>query len=958
MARTLKYCAILFVLLVCSVEAEVYSRLTWRNDQWYGSSYWGGPDWTRVGRNWHHPGADTPSIRCFTVPEDGRIRISGRAYKADTNNGGGDGVRLSISLNEKDLWVKEIDGSDSKGVEADLVLDVKKGEAIRFAVHKRGRIFFDTTYWDPLIKYEGRPGSFQASEGFDAKKQGGDGWSYEMVGKANLNKDDISTPDVGLLLKDLPAGAGPENDLWSMICADWYRQDWIDGSAEGFIAAGGKHARAAGVILGESPGSAAKKIAAGLSGVARTIKKKGLSVVEARGLYVRARWLKRMAILDQPLMNTGPLLFCKRVPTSYSHLVMQYYGWRARPGGGLFVLESPGESMACRDILEGKLSGGSVLEPRLSYDGKRIVFSYVADAGTNYNPAELRNDKDYGFYHVYVVNVDGTGLTQLTKGPYDDIMPTFLPGGGIVFCSTRRRGYARCFGGQFSQRWHVYTLHRMDDNGRNLKTISFHDTNEWFPAVSNSGHVLYARWDYIDRDAVTHQNLWATRPDGSNPVAVWGNATPKPHCTFQPKPIPGSNKIVFIASAHHSITAGPVAIVDPSIANNGQEAITRITPEIKYPEAEVRLTPEYYTSPWPLSEKLFIVAFSNTRLLWEPHANEPNALGLYVLDAAGNREILYRDPEIGSTSPCPLRPRPEPPVITSYLPESAGRTGNVTMQDVYQGLEGIPRGTVKELRIVQIFPKSTPLANRPAIGLAGEENARAILGTVPVESDGSAHFTVPACKPILFQALDADGMAVQTMRSLTYLQPGESVSCIGCHEKSMTTPVVRKTQALQRPPSEIDPGALGGRPFSFMEVVQPVLDKHCVKCHSGAKPKKGKDLTGTPFKGYSKSYWALCGDRNFSGEGTNPKNAAEALVPRFGMRNRIEITPPGGMYGSRGSRLIKHLRKGHSKVKLSSDDLYQLAAWIDMNAIFYGVYEAEGQARQFRGEPVQMPELQ
>ena len=172
---------------------------------------------------------------------------------------------------------------------------------------------------------------------------------------------------------------------------------------------------------------------------------------------------------------------------------------------------------------------------------------------------------DRNFYHMYEVDVDGNGLRQLTDGPFDDLMPCYLPDGGIAFMSTRRKGYARCFGGQFSTRWDVYTLHRMDGDGSNIRTLSFHDTNEWFPTVSNTGHILYARWDYIDRDAVTHQNLWASRPDGTNPIAVWGNATPTPHCTFQLQPIPGSTKIIFTASAHHSIAGGSIAIVDPSV---------------------------------------------------------------------------------------------------------------------------------------------------------------------------------------------------------------------------------------------------------------------------------------------------------------------------------------------------------------------------------------------------------
>lgn len=281
------------------------------------------------------------------------------------------------------------------------------------------------------------------------------------------------------------------------------------------------------------------------------------------------RRLKRRLALANPALTFDRLLFTKRVPTAYSHLVMQYFGWRVRPGGGIYVLESPGRSLACRDLLRGKLAGGNVLEPRLPYDAKRIVFSLVKCPKNRYDPGRIANDADEGFYHVYEVGSDGTGLRQLTRGPYDDVMPTYLPDGGIAFCSTRRRGYARCFGGQFSRRWHVYTLHRMDGDGKNLRSLSFHDTNEWFPAVSHSGQLLYSRWDYIDRDAVTHQNLWSIRPDGTSPATVWGNATPTPHCTFQIQP---GERVSCIGCHENRMTAPPGRSLSPhrnNLCNSG-----------------------------------------------------------------------------------------------------------------------------------------------------------------------------------------------------------------------------------------------------------------------------------------------------------------------------------------------------------------------------------------------------
>ena len=1043
-----------------------YRLLKWRNDKWCGSTYWGGPDWTRVGRDWHHPGINTPSVRCFRAPDAGRITITGRICKADTNKGGGDGVTLFVRHNAQTLWTAQIAGNDSKGLEPKLLLTVAKGDAIRFVVHKRGQIFYDTTHWDPTITYASGQ-IYQASKGFVTGDGGKSPWSCEMQmdagEKTGLPRVHAFGGDLGLLdaaplpgapvtlsrerghmpgfvIADGPDQSGvvfivsPES-FWQFDIARTksgrldatlvmegikrklqpggsieaprvimapYEGNWQSGIkrlgqllgsqdavGESFLNAHRRMTGAAGKATdqaelqfwtmlqldwrrqdGPDLKAAAKKHLAQarkLLDDLRTDRPPDFLADEDRQLdqlteddYLRTRWLKRRIALSNPLMDFGPLLFCKRVPTSYSHLVMQYFGWRARPGGGLFVLKDPGHSLDVRDIFNGGLDGGNVLAPRLDYDAKRIVFSYVTC-----DPKTPSNDRYYDIYQAAIdpatlFDSGAKSLRRLTSGPHEDLMPTYLPDGGIAFSSTRRRGYARCFGGQFGTKWHVYTIHRMDADGRNITTLSFHDTNEWFPAVANDGRILYSRWDYIDRDAVTHQNLWSMRPDGTGPMAVWGNATPKPHCTFQIRPIPNSRKIAFTASAHHSITAGSIVVVDPSLGRDGMEPLTRITPEVPFPEAESRNITEYYAAPFPLSEKYFLTAYSPLPLVWEPGANPVNALGLYLIDTFGNRELIYRDPEISSTSPQPLARRRRPQVVTGNLPKNPPPSGEVMMRDVYRGLGDIKRGTVKQLRIIQVLPKTTNLADRPAVGLAREENARAILGAVPVESDGSARFIVPARIPVLFQALDADGLAVQTMRSLTYLQPGESVSCVGCHEPLESVPATGRTLAMKRKASQIDPGKLGGQTFSFMRVVQPVLDKHCIECHPGKKAKKNIDLTSTPHKGFTKSYWSLCGDRNFWGGGTNPKNAKEALVPRFGGRNVIQITPPGGMYGSPGSRLIKILRdpKGHYKVKLSGDNIRRIAAWIDCNAIFYGVYDPKAQAKQLKGLDVPMPEIQ
>ena len=763
----------------------------------------------------------------------------------------------------------------------------------------------------------------------------------------------------------------PDPDLLVLAQAEWHREDQLDETSDSYAAAVAHQLTRAGELLqdlkaGRPAGFLAEQ-SRRLDRLKSESRSHPMSLREWRSCYLQTRLLKREIALCNPLLDFEQLVFCKRLPPSYSHLVAQYFGWRQRPGGGLYVLEDPGYSLCTRDIVGSQLPPGSFLEPRLSWDGERLVFSFVACPSTPLDSTALpvnEEGADQGYFHLYEVNVDGSSLRQLTRGPYDDLMPTYLPDDGIVFCSTRRRGYSRCFGPNFSRRWHSYTLHRMDADGGNLRMLSANDVSEWFPSVTPSGQILFARWDYIDRDAVTHQNLWAMRPDGSNPMAVWGNASPAPHCVFQAKPVPGSNKIAFIASAHHALTAGPICLLDPAIDSNGLEAITRLTPG-PLPEAEAGPVSEYYEAPWPLSEQYFLVAYSAERLRFEgEHLRDPNpdnALGLYLLDAAGNRELLYRDADTSSTCPMPLASRLRPPILGPAATDGRPAWGGMVLTDIHQGLGDVPYGHIKKLRIVQVFPKDTWLANEPRVGFAGEENARAILGTVPVESDGSAYFVVPAHKPLLFQALDEDGFAWQTMRSTTYLQPGETTSCIGCHEQRASVPPPGRPVplALRRAASIIDPGDLGGRPFSFVEVVQPILDRHCVRCHGGEKTEKALDLSSQPHQGFTRSYWALCGQPgDFDGSKTNSETAATAWVPRFGQRNAIQTTQPGGAYGALGSRLLKLLRDGHEQVKLSDKDLAQLAAWIDLNAVFYGAYTPEAQSKQLAGERIPMPAVQ
>jgi cytochrome c553 len=286
-------------------------------------------------------------------------------------------------------------------------------------------------------------------------------------------------------------------------------------------------------------------------------------------------------------------------------------------------------------------------------------------------------------------------------------------------------------------------------------------------------------------------------------------------------------------------------------------------------------------------------------------------------------------------------------VIASTLDAALGDEGELVLADVRWSLLGLPEDRpIRQLRVFQILPKETThIANQPRIGHANAESARMLLGTVPVEADGSAYFRAPARKPLCFQAVDAAGRAVQGMRSVTYLQPGERRGCVGCHERPGTAPPPRRTLAAGRPPSIIAPGPDGTRPLSFARLVQPVLDRHCVRCHGHEADAKRPLLTGEPEGPFTRSY-----------------NALRPFVRwyEWGGQSIAQIVTRPGHQGADESRLLAILAdRAHApEVRLSAEDRERLCTWLDANVPFYGTYQVEEQQAQREGKAVAPPRLQ
>ena len=677
-----------------------------------------------------------------------------------------------------------------------------------------------------------------------------------------------------------------------------------------------------------------------------------------KAIYFEARRVVREIAWLNPRLRIDKLLLVKRHAAGGEfHMCDQFYGCNARPGGCLAVLVDPlGPSPKLVNLLENsvvqngrlqgkKLEGGSFLAPELSFDGRTILFAYSeAGAWPKYQGKACYEWTPECCYHIFKCNADGSGLVQLTDGPTDDFDPCFLPNGRIAFISERRGGYLRC-----GRNCPVYTLFSMRADGSDILWLSLHETHEWQPSVTNDGMLVYTRWDYVDRDSDVAHHLWTCYPDGRNPRALHGNYPvdrgKRPWMEMDIRAIPGSQKFVAVAAAHHGHAFGSLVLIDlRKEDDNALAQLSRLTPEVPFPEAETgKVTAPWmvYGTPWPLSEDDYLCAY-------DPLAKNH---GLYWLDRAGNRELIYRDPEIASISPIPLAARPSPPEIPSQTVQAAediARVGTVppatvAVMNVYDGDLPWPQGTkITALRVMQVLPKLTAPPNEPRIGVASQTNARAVLGTVPVESDGSVYFEAPVGRPIYFQALDAQGMAVQSMRSATYVHPGERLTCQGCHESKhdSPSPTERVPLALQRAPSPIVPEVDGSNPFSYVRLVQPVLDRNCVACH---QEKKALDLSGTlePPHGWTRSYLSLAKDYGFYFEVFNGSIDA-------GIHGGSRTVP--GQFGAHAAKLTGYLDGSHYGVKLSPEDRHRITLWLDSNSEFFGAYEQTD--RQSHGEAV------
>ncbi len=566
---------------------------------------------------------------------------------------------------------------------------------------------------------------------------------------------------------------------------------------------------------------------------------------------------------------------------------------------------------------------GTLFDMNVSYDGRTVFFA-------------ARRPGVEGGWQIYEIGTDGRGLKQITHGPSDNISPLLLPSGELMFVSTRAGNVVVCQQGASG------VLYVCERDGENVRRVSGNTLSDHSPAILNDGRVLFTRWDYgVDKNVFARQTPWTMNPDGTRFQLFFGNTIEDPNGFWEARAIPGRPEVLCVFGPHHNYHAGMIGLIWNQLGFEAPrgEGFRWITDEM--PSVGDTTLPWGYQDPYPLSERMFLVSFGGD-------GGRKNRL--YLLDDRGNRRCLHEAPDnLGCWNPLPLRPRACPPVLSpaSENPQFVDRdpternlapddslTGTYVLQDVYRGLSpAVERGEVKAIQIVEQVPRVGTIQGLALFGhwttiSRGTMYVRRVIGTVPVEADGSAHFTAPAHRDISLNVLDAEGRAIRRMGSTTQLMPGETVGCVGCHERRDTAPLhasgivptaLRRAASVPQYPAWTDRGVL-----DFNRVVQPVLDEYCVECHSGPQPEAAIDLSGDKTHFFSMAYDQLL-DRGLV-----------HYIPVAGT-DHAESAPY--TRGAMVSGLRKYIETDHCGEVLPPEARRRIYTWIDTNVPYYGTYD-------------------
>jgi len=631
--------------------------------------------------------------------------------------------------------------------------------------------------------------------------------------------------------------------------------------------------------------------------------------------------LSRRALLAHPVLTQYPLVYVERRQYRSDH-------------HNTATLFQPGEINAGSYDTRGVLKAlylpegvtrtvydagafATIRDLEVSPDGEKILFSM------------RRNAQDS--YHIYEIGLDGHYLLQLTSAPgVSDIDPIYLDDGSIVFASTREPKYCMC------NRHIMCNLFRMDEDGANIHQIGRSTLFEGHPSLLADGRILYSRWEYVDRNFGDAQGLWVCNPDGTQHAIYWGNNTSSPGAVLDGRAIPGSDLVLATFSSCHDRPWGALAIIDRKLGVDGRESVLQTWPADFIERINTDAWEDFdstvslrvkYEDPYPLDRHFFLASRTT---------GYQEEMGIVLLDTFGHEIVVHQDAP-GCFDPMPAMPR-QMPLVRPTARNFEEKTGKFYVQDVYIGthMKGVERGAVKSLRVVESPEKRTYAGWRdgwfgqgeqaPAMSWHAFENKR-ILGTVPVEEDGSAYFEIPANRFVYFQLLDEEGMMIQSMRSGTILQPGEIQGCVGCHENRVedaAPPVSAMPKAVSRLPSPMNGWYGEPRLFNYLKEVQPVFTKNCAHCHDvGQEAGEKLILAADQSIPFNAAYTDMWRKQAIHAIGAGPAAIQEAYS-----------------WGSHASKVVSQIKSGHNEVELTREEWERVVTWIDLNAVYYPIYES------------------
>ena len=545
------------------------------------------------------------------------------------------------------------------------------------------------------------------------------------------------------------------------------------------------------------------------------------------------------------------IIFVKRKPYSSDHYYTDVDNGtspdRFLAGNGIYIYDL--RTQTERPVVRAAdLPGGTgfIGKISLSFDARKVIFDFREHPGAG--------------FRIWEVNVDGSGLRQISFPPpdeaakvarwgkawhTDDIHPCYLQDGRIIFSSTRCEHTILCGG---SAHLVASVLHRMDADGTHIEQLTKSPVSEFCPVVLDDGRVMYHRWEYVDKGARVCKTIWSMNPDGTRPQELYGVSDDTTTVYMYPQPLPGDlHRLVCVGTCHYPQGGclGAIMLIDlrTGLRQRGPDpdeadyvpwdkryAVTNITPQVfierriepgwffrtadgKYVHDTEGQSGPLYTHPYPVSESRFLVSYKAKAT--DHYRNVANAYALYLIDTEGHHRLVHRDERLSLWHPTPLVARKVPPQI--HAPHdptyAASDEALCVVSNVYEGMEGVEPGAVKWLRINEAVPRYWDTGRRWNSATSSSSWKAALWprvqwGVVPVEADGSAHFKVPANRNIFFQALDENFREIQRERTYVNYRPGEVRSCVGCHGRAgRTTDSVANQMpaALRRPPSVPQP---------------------------------------------------------------------------------------------------------------------------------------------------------